>query len=181
MSAKWVGLDPALSAFGHALFSQESLGAAVRVGEVGVWRTAQDKGLKKMEDSARRIDLLAAELCDFLDRHRPDLVFTEGLVFVPAAGFITGAILGRVRGMVDGVCKAKALPLFEFNTQKVKSFLTGERGAEKSEVARALVKLYPTLGYLRPESDENATDAAAVAHLGASSEQVAWHLARVAS
>lgn len=174
----WLGLDTALSAFGFAAMYQPP-GGAPTVSELGVWKTAPDRRAPgKFADHARRIDELAEQLLDLVDRVQPAVAFVESLAFVPRSGFLSSSSLGRVRGLVDGICRARSVPLHEYGPQVIKRGICGAPDAEKRQVAATLRRLYPLV---RGELDENATDALAVAHLGALSEAMRWHLGRGAT
>ncbi len=174
-AVRWLGLDTALTAFGWAVMEQWPEGDP-RLLELGTWRTKPDKGAPgKFADHARRIDAIGEQLVDLVERVRPSVLFVESLAFVPRSGFLSSSSMGRVRGLVDGVGKALRLPVHEFGPMVMKRALCGSASAEKEQVAKALWRRYPsvaTAGTL----DENATDAAAVAHVGASHESVRWFL-----
>ncbi len=177
---RWLGLDTALTAFGWAVMEQEPDGPPHLL-ELGTWRTKPDKSAPgKFADHARRIDALGEQLVDLVERVRPSVLFVESLAFVPRSGFLSSSSMGRVRGLVDGVSKALRLPVHEFGPMVMKRALCGTADAEKAQVAKALFRLYAAVSTGGP-IDENATDAAAVAHVGASHESVRWFLAQGAA
>lgn len=164
MSARtWIGLDPSLAAFGFAAMMEASDVRHVAL-EWGTWKTKPDPAAKKKADStAARILVLAREVSDFIDKHQPEIAFVEESLFLPQGGLVTATLLGRVRGMVDGVCAAKRVELVEFNPTRLKNAIAGSRGASKGDVGARMREIYPYIG----EPDDNATDALALAHLGA--------------
>lgn len=172
---KWFGLDSSIAAYGFAVMEGRYDGMPTPI-EVGTWKTKPDDDAKRFADTARRIDHLAEQLIDLFTRHKPAIAFVESLAIPRATSKVTVSIMGRVRGITEGVAKAAGVPLHEFTAQSVKRCATGSHKAEKSEVAGRMLQLYPSL---RGQSlDDNATDAVAVAHLGATSEQLRWHLLR---
>lgn len=170
----WLGLDSSLVAFGYCVmkdnaprlsgFSSPNVTPAPWLLEAGVWKTKRDQNAKtKAADTLRRIDILAGQLRDLVKRYEPKVVFVEGMIFLPRGGIVVAAQLGRVRGMVDGVCGALGVPLREFDPKKVKHEVAGYKGASKEDVAAKMRRQFAQLEGL----DDNATDAAAVAWVGA--------------
>ena len=162
----WLGLDSSLAAFGYcAMKANDATPLEPWIVDAGTWVTKPDPNKKtKAADTKRRIAQLADQLAKLLEQHKPICVFVEGMIFFPRGGLITAAQLGRVRGMVDGVCGALRVPVFEFDPKRVKSEISGgQTGASKADVAARIVRKFPALEGL----DDNATDAAAVAWVGA--------------
>jgi len=173
----WIGLDPALSAFGYAVMGQAH-GGKPELLDLGVWHTEIDKAAgSKPGDTTRRVREQLESLRDLFQGVRPDVVFVESLVLIPRMGVYANMLKGRLRGGVEGLVGALEIPLHEYSPQEVRRHLGLERGAEKSEVAAAVRRLHPSSP---AESDENATDAAAVAILGGWSEHVDWHRRQLA-
>lgn len=177
----WIGLDSSLTAFGFCvmraneghpfglgLTPQEPIAGAPSpwLLEVGVWKTKRDQNAKtKASDTLRRVDQLAGHLKSLVSAFHPSVVFVEGMIFLPRGGIVVAAQLGRVRGMVDGVCAAMNVPLREFDPKRVKHAIAGGKGASKEQVAAIMRRQFHQLEAL----DDNATDAAAVAWVGAHS------------
>lgn len=172
----WFGLDSSIAAYGFAVMQTGD--GVPSILEVGTWKTRNEEAAKRFADTARRVDYLADQLLALFQRHRPAVAFVESLAIPPATSRITISIMGRVRGITEGIAKASGVPLFEFTAQGVKKCATGSSSAEKSEVAGRMLQVYPTL---RGQNlDDNATDAVAVAHKGAASEQLRWHVEQMA-
>lgn len=168
----WLGLDTSLAAFGYAACCYD-LRAQPAVVEIGTWRTQADPHEKlKTKDVAARVRHLADCFIDLIERVRPEAVFVEGLAYVPGNGFLTVSALGRVRGLVEGICVARGLQIIEFKSNDVRRWLLGKPKGEKHEVASVLNRLYPGLEQKFFKGrftvhDWDATDALAIAHLGA--------------
>jgi Holliday junction resolvasome RuvABC endonuclease subunit len=157
----WLGLDPSIAAYGYAVLCDGQLM------ELGTFHTRRDPTAKKLDDRAERVEVLGRNLLDLIDRWGANEAFVESLAFVPGrtSGPAT-SVLGRVRGLTEGICLARGVRLREFRPDVVKAAVTGRRNASKAEVAEAMARLYLSAG--EPGVDENATDALAVAHVGAS-------------
>jgi crossover junction endodeoxyribonuclease RuvC len=165
MSARtWLGLDPSIQAFGWAVMRREP-GGQPFVRDLGTWHTRIDDGEGKMADRARRVRELTQKLVELLTEHRPQEAYVESLALGMRTGRGTVQTLGRVRGIVEGVCFCHNVELAEVRPDVVKQAVTGRRDATKEQVARTLAGAYATPLVLN--ADTNATDALAVAHVGA--------------
>jgi crossover junction endodeoxyribonuclease RuvC len=82
--------------------------------------------------------------------------------------------LGYLRGILYLLADTHKLGLHEFGPRQVKQSLTGFGGAEKEQVARVLLRLFPAMKF--PEKFD-VTDAIAVTLCGVWQQQgSAWHL-----
>lgn len=161
----WVGLDPSIAAFGYAVLHSAG-GSRFDVLAVGTWKTKPDADEGKRDDRARRVLSIGRELKALLGEHRPSLVAIESPVLGMKDGKVSVHIAGRVRGLVEGLCVAGELELVEYTAQAVKKATAGRHNASKEEVAAAVRRFYPS--HATWNLDNNATDALAVAHVGAS-------------
>lgn len=161
----WLGLDPSITAFGFCVMQGGLDPQSPQVLECGTWKTKRDASSPtKAADTKRRVEQLARDLVVLIEKWKPRVVFVEGMIFLPRGGIVVAAQLGRMRGMVDGVCAGLRLPVREFDPKRVKSEISGGNiGASKEDVAARIVRKFPALQGL----DDNATDAAAVAWVGA--------------
>lgn len=161
----WIGLDPSIAAFGWAAMRQFQ-GGQPDVIDLGTWSTKKDQKAGALEDVARRVDAIAGQLLKLIDDHHPREAFVESLVLGgPRKGMLATSVLGRVRGVVEGVCKARGIRLAEVRPDVLKLAVTGHRDASKEQVARVLSRFYPYPKVL--DADTNATDALSAAHVGA--------------
>lgn len=160
----WLGLDPSIASYGWAVL-ERSDGLGPRVVDVGTWATRIDHDAGKLDDRARRVTELGAALLALLDQHRPRFAVVEGLALGMRTGRGTVQTLGRIRGLTEGLCLARAIPLRELRPDAVKAALTGARNASKAAVAARLRQLFPGVTCVA-RADENGTDALAVALAG---------------
>lgn len=164
----WVGLDPAIGAFGFAIMHRE-LGGQPFVAEMGTWRTRPDPKAGKLEDRARRVKQLIGQLVDLFDRWSPHEAYIESAANVHGQqSYHSIAAAGRMRGVVEGLCFVRGIELAEIRPDIVKQAVTGRRDAGKDQVASMVGQLYyGSAGRIWCKRDLDATDALAVAHVGA--------------
>lgn len=107
---------------------------------------------------AERLVALADEVSGLVDAHRPHVAALESLFHgVNPKSLI---VLAQARGAIlTSVCRA-GLPVHEYSPAEVKSAVTGNGRADKTQVAK-MVGLLLGLRGRRPSAD--ATDALAVA------------------
>lgn len=161
---RWLGLDPSIAAFGYAVLqrSPEHFDCI----DIGTWRTRIDGDDGKLADRARRVRELGMQLIALLEEHEPiEAVYVEGLALGMKTSRSTAQTLGRVRGLVEGICLVRGLEIAEVSPQTLKQVAAGNRSASKEEVARAVKQHYAA--HATWNVDDNATDALAVAHVGA--------------
>lgn len=163
------GFDTSLAHFGYAVATD--FDGPLRFIAVGVLTTKPDaKAKSKTDDNRRRFEGLANALLSLLKRHGPprDLcVEATAMPFGQTTSTVLSA-LGRARGLVDVIAATVGLSAHEYQAQTLKKAVTGDRFAEKHEVVRGVVALYPELGplldQLAPSNREHAADAAAAIH-----------------
>lgn len=197
----WLALDASLRAFGWALFVDDGEVHSCQLYKAGVWETERDPKLKPsktktgkkkrppgvMKDNARRMNQIGEQLAEIVQTEHPVAIFIESLATpfmrptapgekrAPATSLVTVQALGRIRGIVDGIALVLGVPVFEVSSQAIKVAMTGERDAEKAEVGRRVLQLYPAVRNFLPvgEIDDNVTDAVACGHIGESHEVIA--------
>lgn len=162
---RWVGFDPALSAFGFAVMNQE-VGGQPTVLEMGTWRTRADDRAGKLEDRSRRFGELVVAIEKLLGTYTPNEAYIESPAMVPGkTSYHAIAAAARSRGIVEALCYVRGVELAEVRPDIVKQAVTGRRDASKDGVFLVLKRLYRLS---HGESvDLNASDALAVAHVGA--------------
>lgn len=156
-----IGIDASIAATGYAVLS---MGVLV---DIGTWRTKVRPTAGKFADRARRSEEIGRAFLALLDEHKPGALFIESPVFMPRDGKMSVHASARVRGVIEGICLAQSFSLAELGTQDVKRAICGEPGASKEQVARRLFLAYGRDVRIG-RADDNATDALAVAHVGAS-------------
>lgn len=170
---KLIGIDPGLTRFGVAVAELPDLGSGrPRFIHVDVWRTEPSAELKrklrKMDDTAERVGILAEQLHDLVQLHRPFALCIEALALpYNKIQLQVAVVLGRVRGIVDALAKVHHLAVLEEMPQRLKKLATGKKGASKAEVQTALEREYPELRAMWPPQKtlvEHAGDACATIH-----------------
>lgn len=162
----WFGLDPSIAAFGYAVVYRADADGSPVCCALGTWKTKIDGDAGKLSDRARRVKELGALLLRLIDEWKPTEVYVESLALGMKTSRGTAQTLGRIRGLVEGICIARPmLELAEVRPEVVKQAVTGRKDATKEQVARAVARFYATPSVF--DADTNATDALAVAHVGA--------------
>ncbi len=146
---KILGIDPSLRSTGFGLI--EAAGSqftAIAYGHIkNPPSLLPSRCLVRIGDTIRRV----------VDKHKPDAVAIEGLVYVQNTKI--AFTLGEVRGVIIAVAAKSGLPIYEYAPRKVKQSVTGLGAAGKTQVAN-MVKA--TLGL--PEAPQaDAADALALA------------------
>ena len=95
-----------------------------------------------------------------IDKHKPDEVAIEGLVYVQNTRI--AFTLGQVRGVVIAAAAANDLPIYEYAPRKVKQAVTGLGGAGKTQVGN-MVKAMLGLAEI-PQADAGDALALAICH-----------------
>lgn len=134
---------------------------------IGVWKTKPDPGAGKLADRADRIRELGRNLIGLMDEWRPQTVYIESLALGMKTSHSTVQTLGRVRGLVEGVCLQRGVEVVEVRPDIVKQAVTGRRDASKEAVAAMVGQMYFGRGVDVWRRNLDATDALAVAHVGA--------------
>ena len=160
----WLGLDPSISNFGYAVMRRE-IGGQPFVQSLGTWKTRIDDSAGKLEDRARRVRELGTKLLELVTEYGVQDAYVESLALGMKTGMGTVQTLGRIRGLVEGICMSRGISLAEVRPDVLKQAVTGRRDSSKEQVARVLARAYPMPMVF--DADTNATDALAVAHVGA--------------
>lgn len=158
----WLGLDTSVAAFGYCVMGLNVHGRAFVV-RAGVWKTKIDRAEGKLDDRARRVAELGDLLLELVDAEKPGVVFVEDLALGMKTSRATAQTMGRIRGLVEGVCRARRIELSAVRPHILKKACTGRADASKEEVRDVVSRLYS----LAAGGDLNATDAVATAHVGA--------------
>ncbi len=146
---KILGIDPSLRSTGFGLIEA-----------AGNQFTSITHGHIKNPPSllpSRCLVRIGDTIMQLVDKHKPDVVVVEGLVYVQNTRI--AFTLGEVRGVIIAVAAKSGLPVYEYAPRKVKQSVTGLGGAGKGQVG-TMVKAM--LGLLEaPQAD--AADALALA------------------
>lgn len=171
-----IGLDPSMAAFGYSVIAGHAVWAA------GVWTTAPNKRAGAKDDQGERFGFLAKSLAELA---RATLAHAEGTAFVDQGLVLfveattlqaqksrwNASMLGRARGIVDGVAAARGLEVFEVDAdqrKRVVPFATRADKVSKAQIRTAVLELYPAALTYLPDTvlGHNASDAVALAHVG---------------
>jgi crossover junction endodeoxyribonuclease RuvC len=143
-----VSVDPALRAAGYAVLRREN--QDLHCVAFGVLRNGA-----KMRASGCLLALHEG-LTDIIQRHEPQAMAVEGVIFVQS--YQTAITLGAARGAVILAAVRRGLPVHEYAPRRVKQAVVGRGAADKRQVAfmvRVLLRMRQT-----PPAD--AADAMAI-------------------
>lgn len=146
---KILGVDPSLRSTGFGLIEV-----------AGNQFTAIAHGCIKNPPSllpSRCLVQIGDTIMRLVDKHRPDVVVVEGLVYVQNTRI--AFTLGEVRGVIIAVAAKSGLPVYEYAPRKVKQSVTGLGGAGKGQVGTMVKAMFGL-----PEAPQaDAADALALA------------------
>ncbi len=148
-----LGLDPGSLQTGYGLLEKAALsGSSFRVIAAGRLTGPRDLALPA------RLARLVAGLQELLDRHPPDLAVLES----PFHGMNSHSliVLAQARGALLASLAGRGIEIREYTPAEVKSAVTGNGRADKTQVARMVHLL---LGVKDRGWPSDATDALAVA------------------
>ncbi|MEI6085079.1 MAG: crossover junction endodeoxyribonuclease RuvC [Verrucomicrobiota bacterium] len=146
---KILGIDPSLRSTGFGLITATGADCvAITYGEI--------KNPSALLPS-RCLVKIADIVTQLIDKHQPEVMAIEGLVFVQNTKI--AFTLGEVRGVIIATAAKNGLTIYEYAPRKVKQSVTGQGAAGKSQVA-SLIKAQLGLSEI-PTAD--AADALAIA------------------
>ncbi len=123
-----------------------------------------------------RLRTLYGGVLDVIDRHRPDIVTYEALLY--HRNVRTALLLGQARGATIVAVASRNLPMLEFSPTAVKNAVVGKGKAGKEQIQKMVQLL---LGLPAPPESEHAADALAVALTYAHERDVKKLLEKAAS
>ncbi|MAV55645.1 MAG: Holliday junction resolvase [Phycisphaerae bacterium] len=146
-----LGIDPGSRRSGYAVLS--SLSGRPKIIEVGVIELDANAPL---ED---RLVVLAKELSDLLEQHKPRVAALEG-VFSHGRFPRAALVLGHARGVCLLECRRRGLPIESVAPAEMKRVITGSGRATKVQVQRAVASW---CGLATPPEPNDAADALGLA------------------
>ncbi len=147
-----LGIDPGLDAVGYGLIDLGNGGDPSLV-EAGLIRT-RDK-----DPLSNRLGIVAQQLQQLLNQHRPDLMVVEDL-YSHYEHPKTAVLMGHVRGVILSQAALHQIQVVSYLPTRVKKSVTGAGHASKEQIAR-MVRMRLSLN--EKEVPPDVTDALAVA------------------
>ena len=154
MLLKIVGIDPGLAATGIGVV--RGAGHKVHDYAFGAIRTYQK------DHPPLRIEKIYTRLCRLLKEEQPDLLVLED-VFSLDKFPQSGIVLGKVCGVVLLACQQAGVAVREVAVREAKQVLTGNGGAGKAQLEKAVRQ---ALGMTQPIRPYHASDALGLALIG---------------
>lgn len=108
--------------------------------------------------SSLRLKIIYDEICEYLDKYKPDAVAIEELFFNTNAK--TAILVAQARGVLVVAATNRGIPVYEYTPLQIKQAVTGYGRADKSQIQQ-MVKMLLNLNAI-PKPDD-AADALAVA------------------
>ena len=151
---KILGIDPGLAATGIGIVDGERLTA--RQFAHGVIKTHQNDSLPhRLEFIYNRVEII-------IKSERPDLIIIEDIFSLDRFPR-SGIVLGKVSGVIILACQQAGIEVSEIPVREAKKVLTGNGGATKEQLEKAVRKALQHTSPIRPF---HASDALGLALLG---------------
>src|SRR5438874_1674340 len=144
-----LGLDPGLTCAGYGLVEQKA--GALTAADYGAIRTPQGP-------VPRRLEKLYDEIRGLLDRHAPDAVSVERVLF--NANTRTAMSVGQAAGIALLAASQAGCEVAEYTPNEVKQTVAGYGAADKRQVQLMVAKL---LGLVAIPKPPDAADALGLA------------------
>ncbi len=150
-----VGIDPGLATVGLGVIDATN-GLDIQVIE---WLTIETEAGLSLAD---RLVEIHRDLSAFLDEMQPELVVIEKLFF--QTNVKTAIDVAQARGVILHAAAVRGIPLLEITPLQLKSGITGDGSADKTQVQSMLVQMLHLTEIPKPD---DAADALALAVYGA--------------
>ena len=144
-----LGIDPGLERVGFGVIRRE--GSRITLIEHGLIQTPRVAITERLAQIHR-------EVLELIERHRPDALATERLVF--AANKTTAMDVSKALGVILLAGSEKGLDWAEYAPPEVKQSVVGHGGADKKQVEFMVTKL---LALEKPPKPDDVSDALAIA------------------
>jgi crossover junction endodeoxyribonuclease RuvC len=144
-----LGIDPGLERIGYGVIRKE-----------GSRLTPMDYGLIQTPriELPDRLALIYEEVVKLIDRHRPDALATERLLFT--VNKTTAMDVAKALGVVMLASSKMGVPWSEYSPPEVKQSVVGNGAADKKQVLFMVIRL---LGLQEPPKPDDVADALAIA------------------
>jgi len=151
-----LGIDPGFHCAGFSILKKEQRGIILL--DVGYLSMSSNKSL------VERVGIFHAFFNEKVTHWGvTDLAIETPFLGKNAQNFLK---LGYLRGILYLIANTHHLALHEFSPREVKQSVTGYGGAQKDQVARVMIQLFP---HLEKPKKEDVTDAMAISLCGV------WH------
>ena len=148
---KILGIDPGLQVCGYACIEYND--GSEKLIEAGVCRTDSDM------DLASRLNQIAGDISDILERFAPDVVAVEEL-YSHYEHPRTSILMGHARGVILQTCAKAGKTVESYSATRIKKSLTGNGRATKEQMQRSIQTLLSLPNIPEPN---DVADAIAVA------------------
>ncbi|MDP7646028.1 MAG: crossover junction endodeoxyribonuclease RuvC, partial [Candidatus Peribacteraceae bacterium] len=149
-----LGIDPGLATTGIGLLETDDSGKQINVD----WFTITTPANTPLSD---RLTEIEADLTKYLVKTKPDLAVVERLFF--ATNEKTALDVAHARGVILLSLKSHQVPILEPTPLELKSCITGDGKADKTQVQNMIMR---ELKLNEPPKPDDATDALALALFG---------------
>ena len=129
---KGLGIDTSLRSTGYAVVEEE--GSRLVALEYGNIRNKADLPL------TRCLAEIHGRVAELVERHRPDAVAVESVIYGKNAG--TMLVLGEARGAVLVAAAEAGVPAYEYEPRRMKRAVCGNSLAEKDQIRRMVKALF---------------------------------------
>lgn len=145
-----LGIDPGTVIMGYAIVAIN--GSKVELVRMDVLKLVSHK------DAYRRLEIIYAEVCALIEKHKPSMFAIEAPFF--GKNVQSMLKLGRAQGVAIAAAMQASIPVTEYSPKRIKQSITGNGNATKEQV----FKMLQTIIQLEERPDFfDATDALAVA------------------
>ena len=136
-----VGIDPGLEVTGYAVLDVAD--GRCRIVDAGIIRTNRRREL------AERLTVLAEELADVLDEHKPEMMAVEEL-YSHYRFPRTGILMGHARGVILQAAAAAGMRVTAYSATRVKKNITGNGQASKQQIQQAVKQEFGLSRFPKP-------------------------------
>jgi crossover junction endodeoxyribonuclease RuvC len=123
-----LGIDPGTVIMGYALVTVN--GSKVEVLKMDVLKLVSNK------DAYRRLEIIYAEVCSLIQKHKPTMFAIEAPFF--GKNVQSMLKLGRAQGVAIAAAMQASIPVTEYSPKKIKQSITGNGNATKEQVFKML-------------------------------------------
>jgi crossover junction endodeoxyribonuclease RuvC len=165
MSRVVLGIDGGLAHLGWAIARKVTHYHRAEVLAGGVIETTRREEGTRADSHLERAQELHQQLCDIVEKHRPDEICAEA--FSPPRDARNAAMLAWSWGVLTAVASQYGLPIRSKGPMPLKQALAGNRCAKKPEMIAAARATYPESQALFPRRQdlhEHLADAIAAIH-----------------